>query len=300
MVKLSGIFVPHVTPFKKDGSIDFESLKTCIKYWIESGLSGLVTLGSNGEFPYLMREEKIELIRFVVEQVDGKVPVIAGTGEPSTFETIKLSKEVEDLGVDALLIVQPYYYKPSNEELIAHYSEILNSIDVPVILYNMPKFTGYNMGVEVVEKLVNEYSNIIGIKDSSGNIHQMIELIRTVGDKISILAGNADLILTTLMFGGKGAIVAIANFMPEIAVNLFTAFKQGNHEEAKRMQLIINRATSILNKYNQIAAVKALINLRGLPGGVPRKPILPLKGEEIKILRKFLEELYESNLIVMP
>ncbi|RLE53183.1 MAG: 4-hydroxy-tetrahydrodipicolinate synthase [Candidatus Methanomethylicota archaeon] len=291
MLNLSGIFVPHVTPFKLDESIDFDALKICINYWIESGLSGLVTLGSNGEFPYLTKEEKIKLIQFVLDEVNGKIPVIVGTGAPSTKETLQLSKEAADLGADALIIVQPYYYKISEKELISHYSEILKSIDVPIILYNIPKFTGYNMGVKVVEKLVNEFSNIVGIKDSSNNIHQVSELIRTVGNKISVLAGNADMIFTTLMLGGKGAIVAVANFIPEILVKLYSAFSRGDYDVARRMQMIVNEATSILNQYNQIAAVKAFVNLRGMPGGIPRKPILPLKGDELLPLKEFLKKL---------
>jgi len=290
-MKLSGIYVPHITPFNKDQSINYEALKTCINYWINSGLSGLVTLGSNGEFPYILREERTKLIKTVIDYVNGKTQIIVGTGAPSTIETIKLSKEAIDLGADALIIVPPYYFKVSSQDLIEHYKKILNKIDASIILYDVPKFTGYSVEVTVFEKLVNEYSQIIGIKDSSNNLLHISELIRRIGDKIAILGGTSRVILPTLVLGGKGAIVAVANFMPKQIVKLYKAFRNGNLEEARKIQLKVNQITDFMKAYNQIAIVKAITNIIGLPAGIPRNPIQSIKGEELEKVRKFIEKI---------
>lgn len=290
-MKLSGIYVPHITPFKKDQSIDYEALKTCIDYWIKSGLSGLVTLGSNGEFPYILHEERTKLIKTVIDHVNGRTQVIVGTGAPSTIETIQLSRKAVDLGADALIIVPPYYFKISSPDLIEHYKEILDKIDAPVILYDVPKFTGYSVEVSVFESLVNEYSQIVGIKDSTNNLLHISELIRRVGDKIAILGGTSRVILPTLVLGGRGAVVAVANFMPEQIVKLYKAFKNGNLEEARKIQLKVNQITDFMKAYNQIAIVKAITNIIGLPAGIPRRPIQPIKGEELEKVRKYIEEI---------
>ncbi len=287
-MELRGIYVPHITPFKEDQSIDYDALRACIDFWIEGGLSGLVTLGSNGEFPYLMRSERRDLIKHVIDYVNGRVQVIVGTGAPSTIETIELSKEAVDLGADAVMIAPPYYFKVSSEELLSHYSAILDEIDAPVILYDVPKFVGYSIEVDVFEKLVKEYSQIIGVKDSSNNILHIAELIRRIGDKISIMAGTSRVILPTLVLGGKGAIVAVANFMPKEVVRLYQSFIEGNIDEARKIQFLINEVDMLMKKYNQIAVVKAIVNLIGKPGGLPRKPILPLKKDELDDVKSYL------------
>lgn len=290
-MKLSGIYVPHITAFKEDQSIDYEALKKCINFWIKSGLSGLVTLGSNGEFPYILREERTKLIETIINHVNGRTQVIVGTGAPSTIETIQLSKEAIALGADALIIVPPYYFKISSRELLEHYKEILNKIDSPTILYDVPKFTGYSVEVSVFEKLVNEYSQIIGIKDSSNNLLHISELIRRIGDKTAILGGTSRVILPTLFLGGRGAIVAAANFMPKQIVKLYKAFMNGNLEEARQIQLKINEITEFMRSYNQIAIVKAITNMIGLPAGIPRKPIQPLRGKELGKIRNYLKKI---------
>lgn len=288
MLMLKGIYVPHITPFKSNGEIDYESMNKCIEFWISSGLDGLVTLGSNGEFPYLTFDEKISVVKNVIEQVNGRAKIIVGTGAPSTSETIAFSKIIMDLGVDLLIIVTPYYFPLSSKELIAHYSDILNGIDAQIILYDVPKFTGYSMDVHVVEKLVDEYSNIVGIKDSTSNMMHISELIRTVGDKISVFSGSAEFILPTLVLGGKGAIVAVANFIPELTVKMYSCFIEKRYEEAAKIQIKINAIWNALKKFNQLSAVKACMIARNLPAGYPRKPSLPLTNEDMDYISKVL------------
>jgi len=289
-LKLEGIFPPHITPFSRDGEVDEEALRTCIKFWVEGDVSGLVPCGSNGEAPYLSREERKQVIETVIDEVNGKVPVIAGTGSMSTRETISLTKDAKDLGADAALVVTPFYFKLSNKEIYEHYKVVIEAVDMPIIIYNVPKFTGFSLDPSVIFQLVSEYENVIGVKDSSGSISQITEIIRLVGNKISVLAGTADVVLPTLMLGGKGAIVAVANIAPKMCVNLHKAFKEGNHQVASKIQLQIYHLNEVLvKKHNQLSAIKEALNILGLSGGYPRRPALPLNEEGKEEIKKALE-----------
>ncbi len=274
--RLEGIFVPHVTPFTKNGEIDENALRKLIPFWVNK-LQGLVSLGSNGEAVYLSREERRKVLEIVVEETNGKAMVIAGTGSAGTRETIHLTRDAFDVGVDAVLIVTPYYFKPSGRGLFEHYARIIQAVDIPVILYNVPKFTGLDMDLEVVVKLVDEFSQIVGIKESGGSIGKITELVRLVGNRISILAGTGDLILPTLMMGGDGGIVAVANVAPRLCANLYQNFRRGEIERAKDLQAkLIHLNEVLVKKFNQLSAIKEALNILGLPAGFPRLPALPL------------------------
>lgn len=289
-INLNGIFVPHVTPFKRDGEIDEEALRICVQFWLESGLSGLVSCGSNGEAPYLSRVERKKVIKTVVDEAKGKVRVIAGTGSMSTQETIQFTKDAKDLGVDAALIVTPFYFRLSNNEINEHYKSILESVDLPIVLYSVPKFTGYHLDLAVISELASKYENVVGVKDSGGSIGRITEIARLVGDKISVLAGTADVTLPTLMLGGKGAVIAVANVIPKMCNSLYEAFKKGNYEEASKLQQYISYINEVLIKrYNQLSAIKAALNLLGMPGGYPRRPALPLEEKERKKIEDMLK-----------
>ncbi len=291
-LKLEGIFVPHITPFKHNGEINEGALRELIQFWIQGGLSGLVPCGSNGEAPYLLREERKRVIEIVVDEVNGKVPVIAGTGAIGTKETIQLTRDAKDIGADAALIVTPFYFRHSNRELYVHYSAILEAVDIPVLVYNVPKFTGFSLEPSLVHKLASEYDNVIGVKDSSGSLSQIAELTRLVGERISVLAGTADVVLPTLMLGGKGAIIAVANVAPRLCSDLYKAFKEGNFEEASRLQRRISYINEVVvRKYNQLAAIKETLNIKGLPAGYPRKPTLPLEENEKDEIKEFLSKI---------
>jgi 4-hydroxy-tetrahydrodipicolinate synthase len=288
-LKLEGIFVPHVTPFKRNGELDIEASRRLVQFWIGNGLSGLVTCGSNGEAPYLLRKERRKLLEVVVDEANGKVPVIAGTGAISTKETVQLTMDAKDVGADAALVVTPFYFKYSSEELYAHYSAVLEALDFPIIIYNVPKFTGVSLESTLVEKLSSNYSHVVGIKDTSGSYNQITELVRLVGEKISVLAGTADLTLPTLALGGKGAVIAVANVAPKLCSDLYKAFKDGNCAEAWELQKRISHINEVLVvKHNQLAAIKGALNIMGLSAGYPRKPTLPLKEKECEEIRNFL------------
>ena len=278
--KISGIISPHITPFNENEEIDEPALRKLVHFWIDAGSNGLVPCGSNGEAVYMTREERKKVLEIVLDEVKRKIPVIAGTGSASTRETIAFTKDAKDAGADAALIVTPYYFTPNDDELYNHYKTILDAVDIPVILYNVPKFTNYNMNINVIRHLVNDYSQIIGVKDSSGLIGRISELIAHVGDKISILAGTGDMILPGLEMGASGSIVAVANVAPKLCCDIYKAFHKKDHEEARKLQLKATLLTDLLvKKYNQISSIKEALNLLGQPAGIPRKPSLPLKPE---------------------
>jgi len=289
-IELKGIFVPHVTPFTSEGDLDEEALRTCVRFWVKEGVSGLVPCGSNGEAPYLNREERKKVIRAVIDEIKGKVPVIAGTGSMSTKETILFTKDAKDLGVDAALVVTPFYFKLSNREMYEHFKAVLETVDLPIVLYSVPKFTGVSLDPSVVSQLASEYENVVGVKDSGGNIGTITEIIRLVSDKISVLAGTADITLSTLMLGGKGGVVAVANVFPKMCRNLYEAFRKGNYTEAGQLQRRISYLNEVLVKrYNQLSAIKEAMKLLGLPAGHPRRPSLPLGDAERKDLEGILK-----------
>jgi 4-hydroxy-tetrahydrodipicolinate synthase len=196
--------------------------------------------------------------------------------------------------VDAALIVTPFYFKPTNREMHEHYRTILQTVDLPIVVYNVPKFTGFSLETAFIHQLVSENEKIIGLKDSSGNIGSITEIIRLVGDKISVLAGTADVALPTFLLGGKGAVIAVANVFPKLCSQLYETFKNGKYEEAKMLQKRISFTNEVLVKrYNQLSAIKEALRLQGLPGGYPRKPALPLDGEEKKAVQNMLKIINE-------
>jgi 4-hydroxy-tetrahydrodipicolinate synthase len=290
-MKLKGIFVPHITPFSRNGELDLTALRTCLRFWLKGGVSGLVPCGSNGEAPYLSREERIKVIEAVVDEVNGKIPVIAGTGSMSTKETIQFTKDAKDRGVDAALVVTPFYFKPSNKEIHEHYKAVLDAVDIPIVLYSVPKFTGFSLEPTVIAQLASEYENVVGVKDSGGNLGTITETIRTVGDKISVLAGTADLALSTLMLGGSGAVVAVANVFPEMCSDLYESFLKSDYKKASNLQRSISYINEVLVKrYNQLSAIKEALNRIGLPAGYPRKPALPLNDKEKKEIENLITQ----------
>jgi 4-hydroxy-tetrahydrodipicolinate synthase len=288
-MKLKGMFVPHITPFSHNGELDLTALRTCVRFWLKGGVSGLVPCGSNGEAPYLSREERIKVIQTVTDEVNGKIPVIAGTGSMSTKETILFTKDAKDLGADAVLIVTPFYYKPSNKETHEHYKAVLDAVDIPIVLYSVPKFTGFPLEPVTIAQLASEYENIIGIKDSGGNLGTITETIRTAGDKISVLAGTADLALSTLMLGGSGAVVAVANAFPRMCTDLYESFLKSDYKKAGDLQRSISYMNEVLVKrHNQLSAIKEALNKIGLSAGYPRRPALPLDNKEKKEIENLI------------
>jgi 4-hydroxy-tetrahydrodipicolinate synthase len=289
---LDGIFVPCVTPFTRAGRLDMDALKACVRFWLENGVSGLVPCGSNGEAPCLSREERKKVIAAVVDEANGKVPVVAGTGSVSTQETVAFTQDAADLNVNAALVVTPFYFRLGDREILAHYRTVSESVDIPIVVYNVPKFTGVSLEPAFIWKLAKESDRIVGLKDSSGNISNITETLRLAGDRLSVLAGTADATLPTLMSGGRGAVIAVGNVFPKLCVALYKAFKSGRHEEAAKLQNRISYANEVLvRRFNQISAIKEAMRLLGLSAGYPRKPTLPLETAEKEPIQNLLTEI---------
>jgi 4-hydroxy-tetrahydrodipicolinate synthase len=273
-LKLEGVYVPNVTPFDAKGGIQYDALAELIEFWIGAGVSGVVANASTGESPYLNREELMEVLNFIIDHIDGRVQVIAGTGTMATRETIELTLEAKRVGADAALITTPWFFRPTEEELYRHYAAVLGAVDLPVVLYNVPKFTGYSIAPKTIARISEECSGLTGVKDSSGAPGNMAEIIRLCGDRITCLSGAADMFLPTLSLGGRGAILAIANVVPGTCVELYKAFIKGDIATAGKRQRIISHVNNVLvASYPQVAAIKGALNRMGYKVGAPRPPL---------------------------
>lgn len=220
MFEAKGLITPVVTALNEKEEFDPGMYKEFINHLIDAGVSGIFPLGTNGEFYAFNQEEKLEIIKTAVEAVNGRVPVYAGTGCVTTKETIEFSKKVQDLGVDCLSVISPYFVAVSQDDLYEHYSAVAKAIDMPMLLYNIPARTGNNIAFGTVKKLM-EFENIIGIKDSSGNFDNTLKYIENTDPRIQVLAGSDSLILWTLMAGGTGAISGCSNVFPELMVSIY-------------------------------------------------------------------------------
>ncbi|MDP6458452.1 MAG: dihydrodipicolinate synthase family protein [Candidatus Bathyarchaeota archaeon] len=286
---LNGIFVPNVTPFTGQGQIDFEKLGELVDFWLQSGVSGIVVNASTGEAPLLSPKERVDLIHYIKDRLRGRGRLIAGTGAIGTRETIELTRDAEEAGAEAALVLPPFFIKPSDMEVYQHFTALAASVDFPLIFYNVPKFTGYGVPPMVVNKIADEHSNLVGIKDSSGSPGNMAENIRLFGSKISVLSGAADMTLPTLTMGGKGAILAVANAIPETCVSLYEAVKRGDLKGAGGYQRVVSYVNKVLvREHSQIAAVKAALSSLGHPAGEPRRPLKSLPpGEKRQVVDEF-------------
>lgn len=289
MFKLYGVYAPIPTPFV-NGKIAYGELEQNLNFWLQSKMSGLVVMGSNGEFVLLNPEEKEQLIAFTCEKAHGKKSVIAGTGAESTEETIRLSLRAAELGVDAVLVVTPNYYKGSMTEpvLKKFYLEVAEASTAPVILYNMPRNTGINLSPKLVAELA-KHPNIIGVKDSGGNIVQIAEIVNSTPSDFSVFAGSASYLYSSLALGAKGGTLALANILPNECAEVQELFEAGQLDQAKELQLRLMEINAAVTSRWGIAGLKAAMEEIGLYGGDPRPPLVPLGQPEREELKQILE-----------
>ena len=291
-LRLEGIYVPCVTPFDVEGEIDFDALGELVEFWINAGVNGIVVNASTGESVYTSKEEQQKVLTFILEKVGSRGQVIAGTGAMGTRETIQQTREALNTGARAALVTTPWFFRPSEEELYQHYSTLLNTVDLPVILYNVPKFTGYSISPRTVARIAEQHSGLIGIKDSSNNPGNMAELIRICGDKIACLSGAADMVLPTLGLGGRGAVLAVANVIPSTSLELFKAYRDGDHGKAGKRQHLLSYVNKVLvNDLPQVAAIKATLNQMGYRTGTPRRPLIPLSAPQENVVKEMLNKI---------
>lgn len=274
MAEIKGIIAAMQTPMFEDGSINEAEMRKQINRQINAGVDAIFCLGTNGEFYIMNMEEKIRVMEIFVDEAKGRVPVYAGTGCVSTKDTIELSKKAKEIGVDILSVITPYFAALNQDELYAHFSELAEAVDLPIVMYNIPMRAGNALAPATVGKLARNHSNIVGVKDSSGNFNNILSYIAATEDipTFSVLSGNDALILYTLMAGGAGGITAIANILPEIMVSIYQNYIKGDIEGAKKAQASIAPIRDCFKYGNPNSIVKCATNLIGQPVGPCRKP----------------------------
>jgi 4-hydroxy-tetrahydrodipicolinate synthase len=285
-----GIIPAMVTPFDSQGNINESAIRKLANYLIEGGVHGLFPIGSQGEFYAMEREEKKRVLEIVMEEAHGKIPVYAGTGAITTRESMELTKLAENIGVDAVSILTPFFVSPSQEELHEHYLTIANNTNLPVILYGNPQRTGVNLGVDLVVRL-SDVDNIVGIKDSSGDMTLIGEYIRKTKDDFSVLAGRDTMIYASLVYGGKGSITATANVAPKLVVEIYESYMQGDHKKALRAQYALAPLRMAFGLGTFPVVIKEALNMIGIETGSARAPIGRMQEENREKLRQVLRNL---------
>jgi 4-hydroxy-2-oxoglutarate aldolase len=294
-MNVSGIFPALTTPFEADGCVSVAGIQRNIGLYNRIGLSGYVAVGSTGESVLLSREEG-ELVLATVKEAaaPGKI-LIAGTGVESTAETIARTKRAASFGYQIALVKTPYYYKPAYrpENFIQHYRAVADASPIPILLYSVPIFTNITLEAPEIIALA-QHPNIIGIKDSSGSIQRIGEVVAGAPEYFHVLTGGASIIYPALAVGARGAILALADVLPEMCVELHQLFQQGRHAEARQLQLQLVGASRRFASDPGIPGLKYAMELRGYAGGAPRPPLLPLGGEKKKAIEAAMAELYPA------
>jgi 4-hydroxy-2-oxoglutarate aldolase len=297
--ELKGIIPPMVTPFDQGGVIRYDAFERNIEKYIEKGVQGFLVLGSNGESVYLEHTEKLKLIEAARKRIPTSMMLLAGTGVESTQATIELTKEAAERGVDAVLVKNPFYFKSQMtfDVYMAHYTAVADASPVPLVIYNVPVFTGVPLQSKLIIEL-SRHPNIRGLKDSSGDVKLIQEVVWNTRD-FPVLAGNAPTLFPAMTAGARGGIVALACAAPKAALALYHAFTGGDYKRTGVVQRIIApAAASVTEKYG-IGGLKAAMEIEGFESGLPRRPLLPIKPNDrddlVQVFRRMNSELAELS-----
>jgi 4-hydroxy-2-oxoglutarate aldolase len=287
---LHGIFPPIPTPFV-DGKVAYDKLAANIARWNQTGLRGYVAFGSNGEYVYLSEAEKLEVVKTVVQSAAPGMQVIAGTGCESTWQTIELTNACAKLGAHAALVVTPFYYggRMNEAALFKHFTAVADQAAIPVLIYNVTKFTNINIAAGLVARL-SRHPNIIGIKDSNGNVGSLGEMVAAADRNFSVLVGTAGALFGALTLGAVGGVLALANVAPEACVQIQTLIKQGRIEPARLLQLRMLPVNTAVTATYGVPGLKAALDMLGYYGGDPRPPLLPASEKERGDIREILKK----------
>ncbi len=273
-----------ITPFTTNG-VNFEEFKKMLEFQIREGADAIIVCGTTGESSTMTEKEKKETIKFAVDVVNKRIPVIAGTGSNCTKNAIEMSKYAESVGVDALLIVTPYYNKTTQQGLIEHYKTIAHEVKIPIIMYNVPSRTGVNILPKTCFEL-SKIENIVAVKEASGNISQVAEIANLCRENLAIYSGNDDQILPVLSVGGSGVISVLSNIIPKDVHNMVYSFLDGNIKNAIKLQLdTLNLTASLFSEVNPIP-IKAACNMLGYDVGIPRLPLVEMSVEAKEKLKQ--------------
>lgn len=292
MKKLEGTFAVLATPFTEKGDINFEGLEKNIEWNIKNGIHGILPLGSTGEFTTMSEKEKKEVAKFVVEKVNGRVPVCIGTSADSTAKAIENTKYAEKIGADGVLTLPPYYFNPLQEEIIEHFRKLNDAVNIPVMLYNNPGVSGVDMQLDTVLTLAEE-DNIQYIKESTGDITRLREIERNQKDKITTFCGCDELALESFFFGARGWVSVVSNAFPKLASDLFeTAANEKDYDKAKEIyNKLLPFCIELESSGKLVQVVKYIMDKRGVCGGYSRSPKLPLTEEHKAKIDNMLEKI---------
>jgi len=297
MFKPEGILPALVTPFDEDGKrVNEEALRNLVSRCIELGVSGVVPCGTTGEFVNLTTEEKRKVIDIVIDEVNGKVRVVAGTGASGTGQALEMTRYAKDAGVDAVLVVTPFYFRPADRGIYEHFDTIASQVDLPMILYNIPQCTGVPLTWQMVEDLA-QIPNIVGLKDSSGQLGYILAVLEKVRNKINVLCGHDEIVVGALAAGCSGAVLASANIMPDIWVQVYKAVQKGDLQTARELQYKVQKIARIIAKSGPVGTKEAL-NMMTMKVGPVRLPLSvggELTYEEREELRLDLEKIGKIN-----
>jgi 4-hydroxy-2-oxoglutarate aldolase len=287
-LNLQGVFPPITTPFV-DGRVAHNKLADNIEKWCTTGLKGFVALGSNGEYVYLSGEEKRAVVETAAKAAPDDKLIIAGTGCESTQETIKLTNDCARLGARAALVITPHYYggRMSDAALISHFTTVADNTAIPVLLYNVPKFTHISMTAGVVSRLA-KHPNIVGLKESSGNVNLLGQYINNVGDDFQVMVGTAGVLFGGITIGCTGGILALANVAPRECVEIYDLAMAGKFEEARQLQLKMIAPNNAVTAIYGVPGLKAAMDMLGYFGGEPRSPLLSASEKEKQEIRQIL------------
>lgn len=289
MAIFTGSGVALVTPFNEDGSVNYDQLKDLVEYHIAHKTDAIIICGTTGEASTMSEEEHMDVVAKCVEFVNKRIPVVAGTGSNCTETAIKLSKEAQEIGADGLLIVTPYYNKATQGGLIKHYTAIAESVDLPIIMYNVPSRTGCNIQPATAVTLAKNVKNIVGIKEASGNIAQVVKLAQLADGCIDIYSGNDDQVVPLLSLGGKGVISVTANIIPEDVHDMVQKYLDGDVAGSLALQLkSIELCDAMFCEVNPIPVKKA-VELAGLCNGYMRMPMTEAEPASVEKIKKAME-----------
>jgi 4-hydroxy-2-oxoglutarate aldolase len=290
-LSLHGVFPPITTPFKRSGDIDFQHLVANLERWNQQPLRGYVVGGSNGEFVSLNTEERVDVVRAVCEEVPPGRLVIAGSGMQSTRGTIELTNQMAEVGANVALVVTPSYYKSMMSAVVLenHYRQVADASPIPILLYNVPANTGVELEIEAVVRL-STHPNVIGIKESGGNVAKIGAMVHKTAEDFQVLAGSAGFLLAALEVGAVGVIAALANIAGNELAEILTQFSAGEHDAARAIQLRLIEANTAVTTGYGIPGLKAAMDMVGTYGGPVRSPFMSLGKAQKKALRRILVE----------
>ena len=289
---MKGVIVPILTPIDEDEKVDETKLREQVDFVIGGGVLGILAFGSNGEFYMVEEDEYIRATKIMVAQAAGRVPVYMGIGAINTLKCIRLAKKAKELGVAGISVLQPMFLKPTEQELYTHFKAIADSVpDLPMLLYNNPGRTGYTMSGNLVEKLAHEVDNIVGMKDSSGDMTQTEEFIRRNRDiGFRVFGGKDTLIFSALVLGAAGCVATTANFVPKLVASIYDKFEAGDIDGAREAQFKLNPLRLSMDKASFPVATKDLANLIGRNVGKPYTPNLPSSGSVLELMKSELSK----------